>query len=482
MADAVTPADLIELDATAQAELVRTGAASPSDLVEAAIARLDAVNPALNAVIHDLRDRARSEAADPALPDGPFRGVPFVVKDLDGTLGGAPFHQGNRLLKALGHVAERDSTLIARLRAAGMIAIGKSNTPEFGLQPTTEPEAYGPTHNPWDLARGPGGSSGGSGASVAARVVPVGHAGDGGGSIRIPASANGLVGLKPSRGRISLGPDEGDAWNGFVARGVLTRTVRDSAALLDVMAGAVPGDPTAAPGRHGTYAEAATSDPGSLRIGLLTSAPAGMSDTMPACVAATEEAARALEGLGHRVEAAAPAALDEGLIANFITVLATNVATDLEELAAIAGRPVTADDVEAITWTYNEMGRAMSGVQVQQALREIHAWSRRMLAWWDEFDILLTPTLAEIPPMLGDLARPDDPGTAVGRATPFVAYCAPFNVTGQPAVSVPTGMSAEGLPVGVQVVAGAWRDDRCLAVAGQLETALPWAGRRPGAV
>lgn len=482
MADAVAPADLIELDATAQADLVRTGAASPSDLVEAAIARLDAVNPALNAVIHDLRDRARAEAADPALPDGPFRGVPFVVKDLDGTLGGAPFHRGNRLLKSLGHVAERDSTLIARLRAAGMIAIGKSNTPEFGLQPTTEPEAYGPTHNPWDLARGPGGSSGGSGASVAARVVPVGHAGDGGGSIRIPASANGLVGLKPSRGRISLGPDEGDAWNGFVARGVVTRTVRDSAALLDVMAGAVPGDPTAAPGRHGTYADAATSDPGPLRIGLLTSAPAGMADTMPACVAATEEAARALESLGHRVEAAAPAALDEGLIANFITVLATNVATDLEELAAIAGRPVTADDVEAITWTYNEMGRAMSGVQVQQALREIHAWSRRMLAWWDEFDILLTPTLAEIPPMLGDLARPDDPGTAVGRATPFVAYCAPFNVTGQPAVSVPTGMSVEGLPVGVQVVAGAWRDDRCLALAGQLETALPWAGRRPGAV
>ncbi|MEY4007376.1 MAG: hypothetical protein RLZZ467_399, partial [Gemmatimonadota bacterium] len=336
MAEAMAPQDLIELDATAQADLVRTGQASPRELVEAAISRLDAVNPALNAVIHDLRDRARAEAADPALADGPFRGVPFVVKDLDGSLGGAPFHRGNRLLKELGYVAERDSTLIARLRAAGMIAIGKSNTPEFGLQPTTEPEAYGPTHNPWDLARGPGGSSGGSGASVAARVVPVGHAGDGGGSIRIPASANGLVGLKPSRGRITLGPDEGDAWNGFVARGVLTRTVRDSAALLDVMAGAVPGDPTAAPGRHGTYAAAATSDPGPLRIGLLTSAPAGMAETMPACIAATEEAARALEGLGHRVEAAAPTALDEGLIANFITVLATNVATDLEELAVIA--------------------------------------------------------------------------------------------------------------------------------------------------
>ncbi|MFM7616882.1 MAG: amidase [Actinomycetes bacterium] len=475
------PRTITDLDATAQAELVRTGAASPSELVEAALARLDEVNPALNAVIHDLRDRARVEAAAGGA-DGPFRGVPFVVKDLDGTLGGAPFHQGNRLLKAIGHTAERDSTLIARLRGAGLVAIGKTNTPEFGLQPTTEPEAYGPTHNPWDLARGPGGSSGGSGAAVAARVVPIGHAGDGGGSIRIPASANGLVGLKPCRGRISLGPDEGEPWNGFVARGVLTRSVRDTAAILDAVHGAVPGDPSAAPGRHGSYVDAAATDPAPLRIGLLTSAPAGMAATMPACVAAAEAAAHTLEGLGHHVEVAAPAALDEGLISNFITVLATNVAVDLEELAAIAGRPVTADDVEAITWTYNEMGRAMTGVRVQQALREVHAWTRRMLAWWEDFDILLTPTLAEVPPMLGDLARPDDPGTAVGRATPFVAYCAPFNVTGQPAISVPTAMSPEGLPVGVQAVAGAWREDRCLAIAGQLERAMPWADRRPGAV
>lgn len=476
------PRSTTDLDATAQAELVRRGDASPSELVDAALARLDAVNPALNAVIHDLRDRARAEAADPALPDGPFRGVPFVVKDLDGTLGGAPFHQGNRLLKSIGHTAARDSTLIARLRAAGMVAIGKTNTPEFGLQPTTEPEAYGPTHNPWDLARGPGGSSGGSGAAVAARIVPVGHAGDGGGSIRIPASACGLVGLKPSRGRVSLGPDEGEPWNGFVARGVLTRTVRDAAALLDVIAGAVPGDPTAAPGRHGTYAQAVTDDPGSLRIGLLTHAPGGMAETMPACVQAAEDAARALEELGHRVEVAAPAALDEGLIEHFITVLATNVATDLEELATIAGRPVTAEDVEAITWTYREMGQATTGVRVQQALRSVHAWTRRLLAWWEDFDILLTPTLAEIPPMLGDLARPDDPGAAVARATPFVAYCAPFNVSGQPAISIPTGVSPEGLPVGVQAVAGSWREDRCLAVAAQLETARPWADRRPAAV
>ncbi len=468
-----------ELDATAQAELVRSGDASPSELVEAAIARIDEVNPVLNAVIHDLRERARAEAADPALPDGAFRGVPFVVKDLDGPLGGAPYHNGNKLLKELGYIAPTDSTLVAKMRAAGMIAIGKTNTPEFGLQPTTEPEAYGPTHNPWSLAHGPGGSSGGSGAAVAAGMVAVGHAGDGGGSIRIPASANGLIGLKASRGRISLGPDEGEPWNGFVMRGVLTRSVRDSGALLDVIAGAVPGDPYAAPSRHGSYANAVTTDPGSLRIGILTSAPSAMCETHPDCVAATEEAGRMLESLGHRVEVSSPDALAEDLLTNFLTILSTNVAADLDEIADIAGRAVTADDVEAITWSYAEMGRAITGVQVQASLRSIHAWTRRMLSWWDEFDLLLTPTLAEPPPLLGDLARPDDPGTAAARATPFVAYCAPFNVTGQPAISVPTNISPSGLPIGIQLVSGAWREDLLLSVAGQLEQAMPWAQRRP---
>ena len=468
-----------ELDATAQAELVRSSEASPTELVEAAIARIDEVNPTLNAIIHDLRERARAEAANPALPEGAFRGVPFVVKDLDGALGGAPYHNGNKLLKEIGYIAPTDSTLIARMRAAGMIAVGKTNTPEFGLQPTTEPVAYGPTHNPWNLAHGPGGSSGGSGAAVASGMVAVGHAGDGGGSIRIPASANGLVGLKASRGRISLGPDEGERWNGFVMRGVLTRSVRDSAALLDVIAGAVPGDPYAAPSRHGTYANAVTTDPGSLRIGILTSAPGGLAETHPDCVAATDEAGRMLESLGHRVEVSSPDALAEDLLTNFLTVLSTDVALGLDELADIAGRPVTADDVEAITWSYAESGRAMSGVQVQAALRSIHAWSRRMLSWWSEFDLLLTPTLAEPPPVLGDLARADDPVTSAVRGTPFVAYCAPFNMTGQPAISVPTNMSPSGLPIGIQLVSSAWREDLLLSVAGQLEQAMPWENRRP---
>ena len=358
------------MDATAQAELVRSGQASPLELVDHAIGRIEAVNPRLNAVIHERFELARAQARTDDLPDGPFRGVPILFKDLMCAVEGDPYHEGMQALKDAGHRATHTDDLARAYLDAGFAYLGRTNTPELGLVPTTESLAYGPAHNPWALGHTTGGSSGGSAAAVAAGLVPVAHANDGGGSIRIPAAACGLVGLKPSRGRISLGPDEGEPWNGFVARGVLTRTVRDAAALLDVIAGAVPGDPTAAPGRHGTYAQAATDDPGSLRIGLLTHAPGGMAETMPACVQAAEDAARALEELGHRVEVAAPGALDEGLIEHFITVLATNVATDLEELATIAGRPVTADDVEAITWTYREMGQATTGVRVQQADRK----------------------------------------------------------------------------------------------------------------
>src|SRR5436190_2203209 len=251
--------DLGVLDASAQAALVRDGSASPADLVDAALARIDKVNPSLNAVIHRRDERALAEAG--AAPDGPFRGVPILVKDLDGSLDGEPLHLGNRLLRDLGHTADHDSFLFARLRAAGCIIVGKTNTPELGLLPTTESLAYGAAHNPWDVTRSPGGSSGGSAATVASGMVPFAHAGDGGGSIRIPASACGLFGLKPTRGRISLGPDEGEAWAGLVARHVVTRSVRDSAAVLDVIAGAMPGDPyAAAPPAH-RFADEVGADP-----------------------------------------------------------------------------------------------------------------------------------------------------------------------------------------------------------------------------
>jgi amidase len=477
------PTDLAALDATAQAALVASGEVSATELVDAAIARVQAVNPEINAVIHPLFDRARTRAADPVA--GPFSGVPTVVKDLDGQLAGAPLHLGNKLLKDIGYTASDSSYFFDKLERAGFVIVGKTNTPEFGLQTTTEPHAYGATRNPWDPTRGPGGSSGGSAAAVAAGLVSVAHAGDGGGSIRIPSSECGLVGLKPSRGRVSVGPQDGEVWNGLVARHVVTRTVRDSAAILDVLAGEMPGDPYTAPPPAGPYAGVVDTDPRPLRIGLRTDAIAGMCEVDPQCVGAAEAAAKTLESLGHTVEVASPAALDETeLVVTFLHVVAANALGLVEELAAMAGRAVTADDVEPGTWAMAEAGRAVTAVQYQQTIAAAHAWTRRVLAWWhdatDAYDVLLTPTLAALPPVLGTLNPVDgDPAMATILQTPYAAFAAAFNVTGQPAMSVPLAMSDDGLPIGVQLVGAAYREDVLLALAGQLERAVPWADRRP---
>src|SRR5213080_878779 len=273
--------ELATLDATAQAELVRRGKLSPSALVDAAIARVEAVNPKLNAVIIPLFEKARAQAASPNLPRGPFRGVPFLLKDLLAYSADDPHHMGTRLLKRLGFVAPHDSNTAARLRAAGFVFLGKTNTPELGTLPTTEPDAYGPTRNPWDPSRSTGGSSGGSAAAVAAGLVPAAHANDGGGSIRIPASECGLVGLKPTRGRTSLGPDAGESWAGAVAEHVVTRSVRDTAAVLQAVAGPMPGDPYAASTPRRPFTDEVGADPGRLRIGVLTEAPGAMVETHP---------------------------------------------------------------------------------------------------------------------------------------------------------------------------------------------------------
>jgi amidase len=481
-------ADLAVLDAVAQAALVREGAATPRELVDAALARIDAVNPDLNAVIHRRDDRARAEA-DAGPPDGPFRGVPILVKDLDGSLGGEPLHLGNRLLRDLGHVADHDSYLFARLRAAGCVVVGKTNTPELGLLPTTESHAYGPARNPWDLDRSPGGSSGGSAAAVAAGMVPVAHAGDGGGSIRIPASACGLFGLKPSRGRVSLGPDDGEAWAGLVARHVVTHTVRDSAALLDVIAGAVPGDPYAAAPPARPFAEEVGLDPGVLRIGVSSArAPAGLVPVDPVCTAAADDTAALLESLGHTVEPASPAPLDDlALLVHFTTVLAASTAYDLRKLATVVGRELTADDVEPVTWAQSEAGRAITAAAYLEAVESLRAWSRRMAERWEPddgsrgFDLLLTPTMARPPAPLGGI-RGDDADGAIFAATPYAAFTVPWNVTGQPAMSVPLAWSEVGsavLPIGVQLVAATGREDLLVRVAAQLEAARPWIERRP---
>jgi amidase len=470
--------DLASLDGTAQAELVRNKDASPAELVDAAIERIEKLNGELNAVIHPLYDRARAAVAT-GLPNGPFTGVPIVVKDLDGTLAGAPYHAGNKLLKERNNVATVTSYIFEKLEAAGFVIVGKTNTPEFGLMTTTESQAYGPAHNPWDTERSTGGSSGGSGAAVASGMVPVGHAGDGGGSIRIPASHCGLFGLKPSRGRISLGPAEGEAWAGLVMRHVVTRTVRDSAAVLDILHGYMRGDWYSAPPPGRAYAREATTDPGKLRIGVRKDAPLGLAEVDAQCVAAVDNAIAQLQSLGHTVEEASPAALDDAaMLETFGAVMLSSLRADLQELGEQVGRPVTADDVEPSTWTSYENAAVFdAGLYIRQ-LSKMHAWNRRNISWWtdDGFDILLTPTCAEPPPELGDLIRPETNGA---RLLPFAIFTAPFNVSGQPAMSMPLHWTANDLPVGVQFVAAPNREDVLIRLAAQLEQVMPWADRRP---
>jgi amidase len=470
--------DLAALDATAQAELVHNGDASAAELVDAAIARIEKLNGEVNAVIHPLFDRAHA-LVQSGVPQGPFSGVPIVIKDLDGTLAGAPYHAGNKALKAAKHVATTTSYLFEKLERAGFVIVGKTNTPEFGLMPTAEPQAYGPTHNPWDLAHSAGGSSGGSAAAVASGMVPLGHAGDGGGSIRIPASMCGLFGLKPARGRVSLGPAEHEAWNGLVMRHVVTRSVRDSAAVLDVLEGYMRGDWYSAPPPARSYVDEVGADPGRLRIGMRRSAPLGLATVDPECVAAVDDTARLLESLGHSVVEAAPEALDDGaLLETFGTVMLASLRADMADVEDAIGRPVTPDDMEPATWASFEAGGAIDAGSYLRALTRMQAWARRAIAWWFDggFDLVLTPTCAEPPPVLGDLT---DPETGGSRLLPFVLFTAPFNVTGQPAMSVPLATSASGLPLGVQLVGAPYREDVLIRVAAQLEQATPWADRRP---
>jgi len=467
-------------DATAQAELVRRGDATPVELVDAAIARVERVNSRLNAVITPLFEKARAAARDRALPDGPFRGVPFLLKDFIGYSAGDPYHMGMRALRTRGFVAPHDTYLVAKLRQAGFVVIGKSNTPELGTIPSTEPLAYGPTHNPWDPARSPGGSSGGSAAAVAAGIVPAAHANDGGGSIRIPASACGVVGLKPSRGRGSFGPDVGDCVGGLAVEGSVTRTVRDTAAILDVVAGGMPGDPYTAPPPARPYREEVGRDPGSLRIGLMTHAPAGVAAVDPACVAAVEDGARLLGSLGHRVEVAHPAALDDlETFQHFGVMFAVSTARLLDAIGELIGAELGEADVEPFNWELAAMGRVCSAPHYLRSVDWLAGYTRRVAAWWEDgFDLLLSPTLPEPPWTLGGF-HGVDAMTAGLRSQMLCAFTGPFNLTGQPAVSLPLSWSAAGLPIGVQLVAAYGREDLLVRIAAQLETAQPWRDRHP---
>jgi len=475
--------DLARMDATAQAELVRSGEASPPELVDAAITRIEALNPQINAVIHEFFDEARSQAAGD-LPDGPFRGVPFLLKDLGAVLAGMPMHLGMQVLKDADFRVPIDSYLGQRFRAAGLVIVGKTNTPELGILPTTEPRAYGATRNPWNLEHTAGGSSGGSGAAVAAGMVPFAHANDGGGSIRIPASVNGLVGLKPTRQRISEGPLIGDVMSGLTAELCVSRSVRDTAALLDAVAGPAPGDPYVAPEPARDYMEEiGVTEP--LRIGFLEQPPVPGLESHPECVAALRGALDLIESLGHEVEDSSPLnaelAATVDLEDSFLTRWAASQTASLDQFAILIGREITADDVEPLTWALAEIGRQRSAGQYLLDVA-LHQTVSRAIAAWHEggFDLLLTPTMAEPPVPLGTYDQDgDDPLAAFNRAVPAGSFTAIFNATGQPAISLPLHWTEDGLPVGVQLVAPFGREDLLIRIAAQLEQAAPWADKTP---
>jgi len=474
--------ELARLDATATADLVRSGEMSALEIVDAAIARIEKLDPELNAVILPLFEQAR-EAAAGNLPDGPFRGVPFLLKDLDVTWKGRPFHGGMQVLKQAGYIATQSSYLVEKYLEAGLVVLGKTNTPELGLAVTTEPQSYGPSRNPWNPDHSTGGSSGGSAAAVACGMVPVAHAADGGGSIRIPASECGLVGLKPSRGRLSMGPQYGEYWAGFVISHVVTRSVRDSAGVLDAVAGPMPGDPYCAPPPLRPYRDEVGTDPGHLRIGLMPGAPEGGAECHAECSAAVESAGQLLESLGHDVELAHPTPLDEHarVQSGFGTLVACWTAKALAYWGREVGRDLQEPDVDAGTWMLAKVGEKIAAPAYLEALEDLHAWSRQAASWWaGGFDLLITPTLAIPPPRLGELSgTPEDPLAGTRKVAEVAPYTVPFNITGQPAVSLPLAWSHAGLPIGVQFVAAAHREDLLFRIASQLESAQPWCERRP---
>ncbi|ACY12729.1 amidase [Haliangium ochraceum] len=487
-------------DGVGLGELVRAGEVQASELVEAAIAAIEAVDPQLNAVVHRFFDRARQAAqaaAQAPLPKGPLAGVPVLAKDLLFLLEGLPMSAGSHAVH--GFVAPRDSTLARRYRDAGMLILGRTNTPELGLSPVTEPALFGPTANPWDLGRSPGGSSGGSAAAVAARLVPIATGSDGGGSLRIPAAACGVFGFKPSRGRTPSGPERGDLWAGLAVEHVLTRSVRDSAAVLDLTAAPEPGAPYAAPTQTRPYLDEVTTAPGRLRIAF-TAQPLVGSRVDADAAAAVESAARRLEELGHTVEEAAPDIDRAAFMRAYLSVVSVQIAAELDEVEAVVGRSV-GHKVEPTTRAMQLFGRHLSAPEYEACVRHLHRVTRDIAGFFGERDVLLTPTLPGAAGVTGAL-QPTRSEHALLRAVhtlragsllkhlrlidllaprvfDLVGFTALFNATGQPAMSMPLHWNAAGLPVGVQFAARYGDEATLFRLAGQLEAACPWAQRRP---
>lgn len=473
--------ELAHLDATATAERIRAGDLTPREAVDAAIARIERLDPELNTVVWRLFEKAQEAAADP--PDGPFRGVPFLLKDLDGLSAGDPYGGGMKVMRESGWRPDESGYLVDKFTAAGLVTLGRTNVPELGLNITTEPLACGPSRNPWNPAHSTGGSSGGSAAAVAAGLVPAAHANDGGGSIRIPASECGLVGLKPTRGRVSLGPSRGEDWSGLTHDHVVTRSVRDSAAILDAVSGPMPGDPYHAPPPARPFLAEVGCDPGPLRVGLMTKAPEGAAPCHAECSAAVEATGRRLESLGHRVDVAHPAALDEHawFQEQFAAVVSSWTHKNLLHWGAVLGRSLGPDDVEPGTWALANQGARIPASTLLMVLEDLSRWTRRMAGWWaDGFDLLVTPTLAAPPPPIGLLGGPTpDPQAQTELVLALMCFTPQYNVTGQPAISLPLAWSESGLPLGVQLVAASTREDLLIRTASQLEQAHPWRDRTP---
>jgi len=452
-------------DATALIARLGAGELTPVEAIENAITECERTNPSLNALIHPRFDAALDQARRPV--EGPLAGVPIAVKDLGCEQAGEPHHRGAAFLAEIDWRGDHDSYLYRSLTEAGAVSIGRTNTPEFGTTITTEPAAYGPTRNPSNLGFSPGGSSGGSAALVAAGVVPLAHGNDGGGSIRVPASACGLVGLKVTRGRVSTGPRSGEHRGGFAVDGMLTRTVRDSALALDVITRRWPGESIPTGGMQ-PWSELLGADIARLRIGVTKGR------CHPDCGDAVDAAARALETLGHDVvpDHAPEAWFDPEVTDQTIVMRTVGMARELESWEARIGRPLTEDDVEQSNWWSAEIGKTLSGTMYVAAQTWLRAWARRVASFWSACDLLLTPVLGAPPPPIGHLS---DPVEGPGRLRELIGFVDQANVSGQPAISVPMGLSAEGLPIGVQLVAASAREDLLLAVAHQLEAADAFA-------
>lgn len=472
-------------DALGLAELVRAKQVSPDELLSTAMAVAAAVDPEIRALCH-VNEAAARGALKRGLPEGPFTGVPFLLKDITAVVSGFRSSLGSRFFAD--QLQESDSETVRRFRASGLVFFGRTTTPELAFSPTTEAAVYGaPTRNPWDLSLSPGGSSGGAGAAVAAGIVPMAHGSDGGGSIRIPAAVNGLVGLKPTRARLPAGPFAGEGWGGFLAEGVLTRSVRDTAAALDATHGPDIGAPYFAPPPPTSYRDAIAKPPRRLRIGLMTRRFDGHSVSAE-LESAAQEVGALCEDLGHVVEEAAPV-FDYGKMQrSFVSVVCSGTAAAIEERARVLGRQPKGNDLEPTIWSAYEVGRRMSGPEYVNALATLHRLSREVAQFFETYDVLITPMLARSTARIGEFAHTHQDVLEYRFGENGVASYAAFtvvaNMTGQPAITLPLNWTegSPSIPIGTQFVGRYGEDHTLLALSAQLEAAKPWFHKRPALV